>query len=97
MPSIAETFSIRLPEELKNEVEALAKLSRRSRSFIIKEAVALYVEDQREYLKAIDEAMAEADKGVFVSGERAFEWLDSLARGVKAPLPDPDILSRKSE
>ena len=51
MPTTAETFSVRLPDGLKAEVESLARQYKRSRSFIIKEAVEAYVEDRREYLK----------------------------------------------
>lgn len=96
MPSTAETFSVRLPDDLKNEVDAIAKLTKRSRSFIVNEAVAAYVEERRDYLKAIDEALAEADKGIFVSGKRAFEWIDSFATGNPGPVPEPDIVPGKA-
>ena len=97
MPSSAETFSVRLPDGLKAEVDALAKLTKRSRSFIVKEAVAAYMEDRRDYLQAVDEALVEADRGVFVSGAKAFEWLDALAKGSAPSIPDPDILGAKKQ
>jgi predicted transcriptional regulator len=92
MTSTAETFSVRLPDELRSEVDSLAVLTKRSRSFIVKEAVAAYVEDRRDYLKAIDEAVQEADKGIFVSGEAAFKWLDSIGTADEKPVPQADIL-----
>ncbi|HEY5598466.1 MAG TPA: ribbon-helix-helix protein, CopG family [Kiloniellales bacterium] len=92
MTSTAETFSVRLPDELRSEVDRLAVLTKRSRSFIVKEAVAAYVEDRRDYLKAIDEAVQEADKGIFVSGEAAFKWLDSIGTVDEKPVPQADIL-----
>ncbi len=95
MPSTVEAFSVRLPDDLKAEVDSIAKASKRSRSFIIKEAVTAYVEEHALYLKAIDEALAEADKGIFVSGEKAFEWMDALAKGDMRPVPEPDIFPDK--
>jgi predicted transcriptional regulator len=97
MASTAETFSVRLPDDLRHEVDRLAALSKRSRSFIVKEAVAAYVEDQRDYLKAIDEALQEADQGTFVSGEAAFKWLDSIGTADERPAPEPDIFPAKPE
>ena len=91
MPTTSETFSVRLPDDLKAEVESLAKQYKRSRSFIIKEAVEAYVEDRREYLKAIDAAMAEADKGVFHSSEQVFKWMRALGTEQEYPVPEPDI------
>ena len=97
MASTAETFSVRLPDDLRNEVDRLAALTKRSRSFIVKEAVAAYIEDQRNYLKAIDEALQEADKGIFVSGEAAFEWLDSIGTPDELPAPEANIFPGKLE
>ncbi|GLS17868.1 hypothetical protein GCM10007874_08840 [Labrys miyagiensis] len=91
MPSKADTFSIRLPDDLKRDVARLATATRRSRAFIVKEAVAAYVEDQRDYLAALDEAAEEADKGIFVSEDRALSWLRSLGTEDEKPLPEADI------
>jgi predicted transcriptional regulator len=58
---------------------------------VIKEAVSGFMEEQEAYLMAIDEAMIEADKGVFVSGEAVFEWLESWGTDKVKPMPEPDI------
>lgn len=91
MPAKADTFSIRLPDDLKQDVARLATATRRSRAFIVKEAVAAYVEDHRDYLTAIDQAVAEADKGEFVSEEKALAWLRSLGTDQERPVPETDI------
>lgn len=83
--------SVRLPDGLRREVDEYAKATRRSRSFIVKEAIAAFMEERRAYLAAIDEALAEADKGVFVSGEAADAWLGSWGSGEELPAPEPDI------
>ena len=91
MSAKADTFSVRLPDALKKEVARLAADTRRSRAFIVKEAVAAYVEDQRAYLAAIDEALSEADQGVFVSGDAMKKWFKTWGSANPLPAPEPDI------
>jgi predicted transcriptional regulator len=87
----AENLSVRLPVDIRNQVDDLARLTRRSRSFIINEAVASYVRSQAAYAKDIEAAMASAQSGIGHSSEQVFAWMDALAGGVKLPLPEPDI------
>ena len=87
-----DTFSVRLPEDLRQEVDRLAENQQRSRAFIIKEAVEAYVAEQHAYERAVAEGLSEADKGVFISGEKALAWLeqpDSVA-----PVPTADIFRK---
>ena len=85
------TFSVRLPAETKRELEEYARQTRRSSAFIVKEAVEAHLAERRAYLAAIEEAEAEADEGVFVSGEAVMEWLQSWGTDNELPLPEPDI------
>jgi predicted transcriptional regulator len=85
------TFSVRIPDDLRQEVDALAKANRRSRSFLVKEALQAYVDEQKAYREAIEEAIKEADEGVFVSGEAVDRWLASWGTDKVLPMPEPDI------
>ncbi len=87
----AENLSVRLPAELRDQVDEMARRARRSRSFVIKEAVAAYVRDQKQMLAEIDIAIQSADKGIGHSREQVFAWMDAWAAGDKRPLPAPDI------
>ena len=40
---------------------------------------------------AIREAVAEADKGTFISQEKMDAWLSSWGTGMELPPPEPDI------
>jgi len=42
-------ISIRLPKEMENHIENLAKSTQRPKSFFIKEALANYLEDMEDY------------------------------------------------
>ena len=89
MPENSSLVSVRLPNELRDEIDAVARLTKRSRSFIVKEAVATYVEEQRAYRAAIGEALGEADRGDLVSGDAVFEWLSGWGSDGEAPEPQP--------
>jgi predicted transcriptional regulator len=95
MSSSPETFSVRLPPELRSELDRFATESKRSRSFVIKEAVAAYIQEHRAYEEAVEEALAEADKGVFVSGEATMKWLASWGSTHVLPAPEADIFPKK--
>ncbi|MBT1158737.1 CopG family ribbon-helix-helix protein [Aminobacter anthyllidis] len=81
-------FSISLPDDLRSEVDDYATLTRRSRAFIIKEAVAAYVGDQQAYLASVREAEREADEGNFVPGETVADWLASWGTDSELPAPE---------
>ena len=97
MAGSPDTFSVRLPDDLRREVDEFAKATKRSRSFVVKEAVAAYMSEQRAYLAAIDEALAEADKGVFISGEAVTRWLASWGMPNELPAPEPDIFLKPND
>lgn len=40
---------------------------------------------------AIDTALAEADKGIFVSQETVDRWMESWGTENELPMPEPDI------
>ena len=42
-------ISVRLPKEMENRINNLAKSTRRPKSFFIKEALANYLEDMEDY------------------------------------------------
>jgi len=41
--------------------------------------------------KAVDAAVAEADKGIFVSQEAVDRWMESWGTENELPMPEPDI------
>ncbi len=94
MPNSAETFSVRLPDETRKNVDKLATLTKRSRSYIINEAVNAYVNDRIAYLADLDEAVESAKSGPNHSGEQIFKWMRSWGQADELPMPKPDIPNR---
>jgi predicted transcriptional regulator len=91
MPAKTETFSVRLPEETKRQVDEIARRLRRSRSFIVQEAVENYVRDRVRYLSELDAALASAEKEGAHSAESVFRWMRSWGTDHELPMPDPDV------
>lgn len=90
-----DNLSVRLPADIRQKVEGIALRARRSRSYIIQEAVTSYVEAQEQYSREIGEAIKSADSGIGHSKEQVFAWLDEWKSGNKPPLPNPDIVPSK--
>lgn len=77
--SISETVTVRLSPEIKSKLEALAQSTRRSKSWLAAEAIALYVEQQVWQIAMIEQAVTLADSGnaEWIDGDKVEAWLDS--------------------
>ena len=60
----------RIDKAISERLDALAKSTARSRSFLIAEAVKAYVKDQAWQIEAIKEGIEDADQGKFASDEK---------------------------
>ena len=46
-------ISVRLPKDMEMKLENIAKLTHRTKSFYVKEAIANYLEDMEDYLEVL--------------------------------------------
>jgi RHH-type rel operon transcriptional repressor/antitoxin RelB len=84
--AMTETLSIRLDASTKQRLDALAKHSKRSKSFLAAEAIAAYVEQEEWQLGEIHAAARELEAGQAVSHEKVASWLKSWGKtGEKKP------------
>jgi predicted transcriptional regulator len=74
---MTETLSIRLDSETKQRLTALARHSKRSKSFLAAEAIAAFVEQEEWQLGEIHAAIDELGAGHGVSHEKVATWLKS--------------------
>ena len=70
------TFSVRLPTVTKERLERLAQTTRRSRNFVLSEAVDRYLEIQARQIAHIEEGLADLDAG----REHGHEEIEELVR-----------------
>jgi predicted transcriptional regulator len=85
-------LSVRVPEELKEQLEFLSRATKRSKAYLAAEALSEYVRRNAWKAKELQEAVAEADKGVFISHEAMAAWVDSRGSDHELPPPAPDVI-----
>ena len=84
---MTETLSIRLDATTKKRLDALAKRSRRSKSFLAADAIAAYVEAEEWQLGELQAGIAELDAGREVSDEKISKWLKSWGKPGETKAP----------
>lgn len=84
---MTETLSIRIDSETKERLTALAKHSRRSKSFLAAEAIAAYVRQEEWQLGEIRAGTEELDGGQGVSHEKVAAWLKSWGTAKEKNFP----------
>jgi predicted transcriptional regulator len=87
LAQMTTTLSVRIDSNTKDQLEALAKRSRRSKSFLAAEAIAAYVEAEAWQLDEIQAGLQELDSGRSVAHRDVSKWLQSWGkkRERKAP------------
>ncbi len=87
-------ISARIPQELDEKLEAYAKMDKRSKSFIIEEALERFIAREHWIVEKMDKAFAEAEEsGEWTSNEAMVKWLES---DELLPLPETDIFRKKA-
>ncbi len=84
---MSETLSIRVDAGTKERLDALAKRSKRSKSFLAAEAIAAYVESEEWQLGELQAGMAELDSGQEISHEKVSKWLKSWGKPSETKAP----------
>ena len=75
---MSTTMTVRLENDVKDRLDALAEATQRSKSFLAAEAIRSYVENNEWQIGEIQAALKEADAGDFAGDEevnaRARKW-----------------------
>ncbi|MDQ2996773.1 MAG: ribbon-helix-helix protein, CopG family [Chloroflexota bacterium] len=72
------TLSTRVPEALRNEVDALASALRRDRAWIVEDAVRRYLTEESQFISAVAAGRAAIVAGQFVTHEEMQAELDQI-------------------
>jgi predicted transcriptional regulator len=89
-------FTMRLEPELKDWLETEAKRQDRSAAYLAKQAIQALKEKTEAKTQMIRAAIAEADKGVFISEDKMTAWFESLGTDHELPEPEPDIFPNQT-
>ncbi|MEN3148268.1 ribbon-helix-helix domain-containing protein [Neorhizobium sp. IRAMC:178] len=76
-----------VPVQLAEKVDELANRLERSRGWVVKQALANWIELEEERRRLTLEAMVDVDEGNVVDQEEVEKWVSSL--GTDRPLPRP--------
>lgn len=71
MPSI----TVRVSDDAARELDALAQAMDRTRSWVVKDALARYLEDERLWLEKVKRGIEAADRGELIPHEQAMKEL----------------------
>ena len=67
---VARTLNVRLPEDLYNQIEALASATARTKSYLTIDALNDYVQRESWQIRDIHEGIREADAGEFATEDQ---------------------------
>lgn len=76
-----------VPEDLAARVDEMAARLERSRGWVMKQALAAWVDLEEERHRMTLEALADVDAGRLIDHRDMVAWADSL--GTENPLPPP--------
>lgn len=84
-------LGVRLDEQLESRLSALAAKTRRSKSFLAKEALTRYIEEEERKQRENELTMARWEEyqetGETVSNDAMMGWLESWGRDQEKPCP----------
>ena len=84
-------LGVRLDEQLENRLNALAAKTHRSKSFLAKEALTRYIEEEERKQRENELTMARWEEyqetGETVNNKEMMDWLDSWGTDEEKPCP----------
>ena len=84
---MTETLSVRIDSVTKKRLDALARRSKRSKSFLAAEAITAYVEMEEWQMGEIVVGIADVDERKVVSHDRVAKWLRSWGKPSEGKAP----------
>jgi predicted transcriptional regulator len=87
--SSATTLSVRIPPEIREQLDELADATGRTKSFLAAQAIEQYVAAQAWQVSAIEKAVKKADgkKAKFVGHDKVSKWLKSWGTDKEQDMP----------
>lgn len=82
-----KVLTAHVPLVLAEKVDRLASRLERSRGWIVKQALAAWIDQEEERSRLTREALADVDAGRIIDHQAVQAWADSL--GTAKPLPVP--------
>ena len=81
------TLTIRVDQDTKDRLEAVARNQKRSKAFLANEAIKEYLAVQEWQEQRIRDAIASADRGEGVPHSKVLSWVQSWGTDNELPIP----------
>lgn len=91
MPQTQPPTTVRLTEDTQRGLSLLAKLTHRSKSHIINEALQTYLESKSAYLRDLNEAVESIETKPTHRAEDVFSWMRTWGTENEQPLKDTKL------
>lgn len=82
-----KVLTAHVPLPLAEKVDQLAAKLERSRGWIVKQALAAWVDQEEERSRLTREALADVDAGRVIDHQAVQAWADSLSSDKPLPVP----------
>ena len=83
-----QTVTAHIPKELVARVDAMAAFEDRPRGWVVKQALADWVDMAEERHRMLQEAFDDVEAGRLIAHEDMIAWAESI--GTEKPLPLPE-------
>lgn len=88
-PTETRVVTAHVPLQLAEKVDQMAERLERSKGWIIKQALAVWLDLEEERSRLTREALADVDAGRVIDHQAVQAWADSLSTDTPLPLPVP--------
>ncbi len=75
-----DILTVRLPAAVRKRLDALAKSTARSRSWLTVDAIEKYLRDNEWQLRAIEEGLEDSKRGRLVDHDEVESWLSTWGK-----------------
>lgn len=88
-PVETRVFTAHVPLQLAKRIDRFAERTGRTRDWVVKQALAAWIDQEEERSRLTQEALADVDVGRVIDHQAVQAWADSLS--TDTPLPVPQI------
>jgi predicted transcriptional regulator len=81
------TITIRIPTELRDDLDRLGSITKRSRSFLAAEALEIYARYELEIVEGILEGLADVEAGRVHTSEEVMAEIDAVLEARRTQMP----------
>ncbi|KQU62710.1 hypothetical protein ASC75_16135 [Aminobacter sp. DSM 101952] len=90
-------LSLHVTKQLKQELEQEAERQNLSADDVAQRAIRAYLDSQSIERDVLDERIAEANTGIFISEKAMLDWMERLEDDAGALAPAPDVFVQRSK